>query len=114
MTDQPASHRAEANLFLTSAERDLGELEVDNEVIARALIGIGHWLGAILDELLASPPERRVTVNAPNYVGSHDDLRKTLQDMARRGDMNAVLRRNPLDYAHLADHVDIPTDEPDE
>jgi hypothetical protein len=42
--DQPFDHRAEARLFLASAERCLTEVDLDREPIARALIGIGHAL----------------------------------------------------------------------
>ena len=33
-----------------------------------------------------------ITINAPNYVGSHNELRRTLVDMNRRGELDVVLR----------------------
>jgi hypothetical protein len=34
-----------------------------------------------------------VVINAPNYVGSTDDLRRTLVTMAGRNELNVVLRK---------------------
>jgi hypothetical protein len=91
MTDQPTDHRAEAERTIRYLEDCVAKIDPGisswGSATVTALIGIGH-------ALLAGPAERTITVNAPDYVGSHDDLRKALAEMANRGEINAVLRKD--------------------
>jgi hypothetical protein len=89
MTDQP-DHRTEAEKWLTTASDPTNRLRSGRSVEkpyaerqVEALIAIGHALLAFTDDggYEGLPPGDAEPIDAPNYVGSRDQLRDALRRM---------------------------------
>jgi hypothetical protein len=80
MTD----HRAQAANFLEAAHTLHNRAETSERAITCALLGIGHWLGAIHDALLAlsKPTPQLVTLDSEAVVSPEqaDAIRAILRE----------------------------------
>jgi hypothetical protein len=53
-----------------------------------------HWehLTRVMDRSSGRPGNTTIIINAPNYIGSRDELRQTLVEMNRRGQLEVIKR----------------------